>query len=68
VGGHAGLRQYVARACDAVRLDLHRAGTVAETLDYQQTVEPLLRAAATLEMVTMVPVAQVADIVLGHVL
>jgi shikimate kinase len=41
---------------------------VAETLEYQQTVEPLLRAAATLEVVTMVPVAQVADIVLGHVL
>lgn len=41
---------------------------LAETLEYQQTVEPLLRAAATLEVVTTVPVAQVADIVLGHVL
>jgi len=35
---------------------------------YQQTVEPLLRASATLEVVTTVPVAQVADIVLDHVL
>lgn len=41
---------------------------LAETLQYQQTVEPLLRAAATLEVVTMVPVARVADIVLEHVL
>ena len=41
---------------------------LAETLDYRQTVEPLLRAAATLEVVTTVPVAQVADIVLDHVL
>ena len=41
---------------------------LAETLLYQQTVEPLLRAAATLEVVTTVPVAQVADIVLTHVL
>jgi adenylate kinase family enzyme len=41
---------------------------LAETLQYQQTVEPLLRAAATLEMVTTVPVARVADIVLEHVL
>ena len=41
---------------------------LSETLEYQQTVEPLLRAAATLEVVTTVPVAQVADIVLGHVL
>ena len=40
----------------------------AETLEYQRTVEPLLRASATLEVVTTVPVAQVADIVLGHVL
>ena len=41
---------------------------LAETLEYQQTVEPLLRAAATVEVVTTVPVAQIADIVLGHVL
>ena len=41
---------------------------VAETLQYQQTVEPLLRASATLEVVTTVPVARVADIVLDHVL
>jgi shikimate kinase len=41
---------------------------LAATLKYQQTVEPLLRAAATVEVVTTVPVAQVADIVLGHVL
>ena len=41
---------------------------LAETLQYQQTVEPLLRASATLEVVTTVPVAQVADIVLDHVL
>ena len=40
---------------------------LAETLEYQRTVEPLLRAAATLEVVTTVPVAQVADIVLAHV-
>lgn len=39
---------------------------LAETLEYQQTVEPLLRAAATLEVVTTVPVTQVADIVLDH--
>ena len=41
---------------------------LAETLKYQQTVEPLLRAAATVEVVTTVPVVRVADIVLGHVL
>ena len=41
---------------------------LAETLEYRQTVEPLLRAAATLEVVTTVPVARVANIVLGHVL
>jgi shikimate kinase len=41
---------------------------VAETLEYLQTVEPLLRAAATIEVVTTVPVAQVADRVLEHVL
>jgi adenylate kinase family enzyme len=40
---------------------------LAETLKYQQTVEPLLRASATLEVVTTVPVGQVADIVLDHV-
>src|ERR1700728_4529193 len=37
-----------------------------ETLKSQQTVEPLLRASATLEVITTVPVAQVADIVLDH--
>jgi len=41
---------------------------LAETLQYQQTVEPLLRASATLEVVTTVPVARVAGIVLDHVL
>jgi shikimate kinase len=41
---------------------------LAETLQYQQTVEPLLRAAATLEVVTTVPIARVADLVLEHVL
>jgi hypothetical protein len=41
---------------------------LAETLDYQQTVQPLLRASATLEVVTTIPVGQVADIVLDHVL
>jgi len=37
-------------------------------LGYLRTVEPLLRAAATLEVVTTIPVTRVADIVLGHVL
>lgn len=41
---------------------------LADTLGYLETVEPLLRAAATLEVVTTVPVEQVADIVLAHVL
>lgn len=40
---------------------------VAETLGYLETVEPLLRESATLEVVTTVPVAQVADTVLAHV-
>ena len=40
---------------------------LAETLTYQQTVEPLLRASATLEVVTTIPIARVADIVLDHV-
>jgi adenylate kinase family enzyme len=43
-------------------------GELAETLHYQQTVEPLLRASATLEVVTTVPIAQVAGLVLDHVL
>jgi shikimate kinase len=43
-------------------------GEIAETLGYLQTVEPLLRQAATLEVVTTVPVGQVADIVLAHCL
>jgi shikimate kinase len=41
---------------------------LAETLGYLQTVEPLLRAAATVEVVTTVPVEQVADLVLQYVL
>ena len=41
---------------------------LAETLEYVKTVEPLLRASATLEVVTTVPVPAVADIVLAHVL
>jgi shikimate kinase len=41
---------------------------VAETLDYLETVEPLLREAATLEVVTTMPVEQVADIVVAHCL
>ena len=43
-------------------------GQLAETLDYLETVEPLLREAATLEVVTTVPVGQVADIVVAHCL
>jgi adenylate kinase family enzyme len=41
---------------------------LAETLQYQQTVEPLLRTSATLEVITTIPVSQVADLVLDHVL
>ena len=41
---------------------------LAETLQYVQTVEPLLRASATLEVVTTIPVHRVADTVLAHVL
>jgi uridine kinase len=41
---------------------------LAETLRYVETVEPLLRASATLEVVTTIPVWQVADAVLAHVL
>jgi shikimate kinase len=41
---------------------------VAETLGYLETVEPLLREAATLEVVTTIPVGQVADIVVAHCL
>jgi broad-specificity NMP kinase len=41
---------------------------VAETLQYLETVEPLLREAATLEVVTTVPVTDVADVVLAHCL
>jgi dephospho-CoA kinase len=40
---------------------------IAETLGYLETVEPLLREAATLEVVTTVPVERVADIVLAHI-
>jgi shikimate kinase len=41
---------------------------LAETLENLETVEPLLRTAATLEVVTTVPVTRVADVVLEHVL
>ncbi|TQM25380.1 AAA family ATPase [Nocardia bhagyanarayanae] len=41
---------------------------LAEALGYLDTVEPLLREDATLEVVTTVPVPRVADIVLAHVL
>ena len=41
---------------------------LAETLEYVETVEPLLRASATLEVVTTVPVTEIADAVLAHVL
>jgi shikimate kinase len=41
---------------------------VAEILGYLETVEPLLREAATLDVVTTVPVGQVADIVVAHCL
>ncbi|WP_167837537.1 AAA family ATPase [Nocardia altamirensis] len=40
---------------------------LAEVLDYLETVEPLLREDATMEVVTTIPVAQVADAVLDHV-
>ncbi|MFG1794828.1 AAA family ATPase [Nocardia sp. NPDC049149] len=40
---------------------------LAEVLDYLETVEPLLREDATMEVVTTMPVAQVADAVLDHV-
>ncbi|WP_242911026.1 AAA family ATPase [Actinomadura terrae] len=40
---------------------------LAATLEYVETVEPLLRASATLEVVTTVPVREVADIVLAHI-
>ncbi len=43
-------------------------GELAETLEYVETVEPLLRASATIEVVTTAPVSTVADIVLAHVL
>ena len=43
-------------------------GELAETLGYIQTVEPLLRRSATLEVVTTIPVTLVADLVLEHVL
>jgi shikimate kinase len=41
---------------------------LAETLQYLEAVEPLLRARATLEVVTTVPVSQVAGTILSHVL
>ena len=41
---------------------------IAETLEYLDTVEPLLREAATLEVVTTIPVGRVADIVVAHCL
>jgi hypothetical protein len=44
-----------------------RPSEVIETLEYVQTVEPLVRESATLEVVTTIPVDQVADMVLEHV-
>jgi hypothetical protein len=41
---------------------------LAETLEYLETVKPVLREAATLGVVTAVPVTQVADMVLAYVL
>lgn len=40
---------------------------LAETLANLEMVEPLLRRSATLEIVTSVPVAEVADLVVAHV-
>jgi adenylate kinase family enzyme len=40
---------------------------IDDTLGYLAEVEPLLRASATLEVVTTVPVEVVADVVLAHV-
>ncbi|GAA4528350.1 AAA family ATPase [Amycolatopsis samaneae] len=39
---------------------------LAEVLDNLETVEPLLRESATFEVVTTVPVARVADLVLAY--
>ncbi|MFB8004158.1 hypothetical protein [Nocardia sp. NPDC056000] len=39
-----------------------------QTLGFPETVEPLLRESATLEVVTTVLVGRVADLVLAHVL
>lgn len=44
-----------------------RDAEIAETLTYLAEVEPLLRASATLEVVTTVGVGAVADAVLAHV-
>jgi hypothetical protein len=44
-----------------------RPGEIAAILEDLAEVEPLLRAAATLEVVTTVPVEAVADAVLAHV-
>lgn len=44
-----------------------RAEELAETLANLREVEPLLRSACTLEVVTTVPVTDVADAVLDHV-
>jgi broad-specificity NMP kinase len=44
-----------------------RPAEIARTLDDLAEVEPLLRASATLEVVTTVPVEEVADAVLAHV-
>ncbi|MGY2062041.1 AAA family ATPase, partial [Nocardia gipuzkoensis] len=40
---------------------------LAETLEYLETVEPLLREVATLEVVTTVSVTEVGDAVVAHV-
>ncbi|MDX1890654.1 AAA family ATPase [Mycolicibacterium sp. 050158] len=47
--------------------ELWRDAEIAETLTYLAEVEPLLRASATLEVVTTVGVGAVADAVLAHV-
>lgn len=41
---------------------------LADVLRYVETVEPLLRRSATLEVVTTVPVCEVAEAVLAHVM
>ena len=45
-----------------------KASEIAETLRFVNTVEPLLRAAATLEVDTTSPLHEVVEIILAHVL